>query len=198
MRLLVDSLRTRCYGAMKEGRRYRGRVEDEAYTILGRRTKRENERKRATPSERENERIMQEKRREEKGERELIWEGAEWKGERFHTGYPLEGSGARDSHRRHARSVACRHKRRRSRITNSINSRGKAAPRLRLDWIEIARPARYFSRRVHNAKRQCRSLDLSLSLFSALRERDICIATCNSACKCRLLLSQEKKKEILL
>jgi len=42
--------------------------------------------------------------RERERERELS-KRAEWKGERFHTGYPLEGSGARDSHRRHARGV---------------------------------------------------------------------------------------------
>jgi len=128
-------------------------VEDEAYAILGRRRRRENERKRATGRE-----------RERRGEGELIREGAEWKGERFHTGYPLEGSGARDSHRRHARSVARRRKRRRSRIANSINGRGKATSRLRLDWIEIARPARYFSRCDTS---QRRSLPLAPSIFSA-------------------------------
>lgn len=95
MRLLVDSLRTRCYGAMKEGRcwwggRGEGGTEDEVY-VLGRKIERERE-------------------REKDGE--LIREGAEWEGERFYTGYPLEGSGARDSHR-HARA-ACRYKRRRS------------------------------------------------------------------------------------
>lgn len=65
--------------------------------------------------------------REREGEKERARrERAEWEGERFHTGYPLEGSGARDSPRRHAR-VACRYKRRRSRIINSINGRGKTA-----------------------------------------------------------------------
>lgn len=51
--------------------------------------------------------------RERERGRQLIREGTEREGKRFHTGYPLEGSGARDSHRRHAR-VACRYKRRRS------------------------------------------------------------------------------------
>lgn len=50
--------------------------------------------------------------REREKDGKLIREGAEWEGERFYTGYPLEGSGARDSHR-HARA-ACRYKRRRS------------------------------------------------------------------------------------
>lgn len=74
---------------------------------------------------------------------------------RFHTGYPLRGSGARDSHR-HARvrrvdtNVVAR-------IANSINARRKDS-RGCVDWIEIVRPerARYLTLE-HNAKRQRRA-----------------------------------------